>query len=177
MAISLGLVQGVDHRAIFAPTLGPQTGDLIGTTILFAISAAFMSGLYLRTTSLMLALFVLTSSLIETFIPFQPQNISAFWRDLTVTCGVLLSYYSLKPTDMQRASLVGRRYISQVVKTSEHVTPRRIRPSDASKTATPEDNRVAGARVSNPHSKIADHKQTGQKPSGASLVADKDITN
>lgn len=141
MAISLGLIQGVDHRAIFAPTLGLQVGDLIGTTTLFAISAAFMSGLYLRGTSLLLALFVLASSIIENFIPFQPQNISAFWRDLTLMCGALLSYYSLQPTDMQRASLVGRRYISGVVKTSEQVTPRRVVTSDAAKARTADQNR------------------------------------
>ena len=177
MGISLGLVQGVDHRAIFAPIVGLQTGDLIGTTALFAISTAFMSGLFLRTTSLMLALFVLTSSLVETFLPFQPRNISAFWRDLALICGVLLSFYSLKPADMQRASLVGRRYISSVIKTSEHVTPRRVSPSDARKPAQPRDDHMARTRVSNRHREKADHKRTGREPSGASIVADKDITN
>ncbi len=189
MAISLGLVQGVDHRAIFAPIFGLQTGDLIGTTVLFAISAAFMSGLYLRTTSLMLALFVLTSSLIETFMPFQPQNISAFWRDLTLMCGVLLSYYSLKPADMQRASLVGRRYISRVVKTSEQVTPRRVTPSVAGKAAKTAENRMplqvtddttqprvpTGLSKSNRPS--ADQTRNRQKPTNPAAVAGKDVTN
>jgi hypothetical protein len=204
MAISLGLVQGVDHRAIFAPIFGAQTGDLIGTTVLFAISAAFMSGLYLRTTSLMLALFVLTSSLIETFIAFQPQNISAFWRDLTLMCGVLLSYYSLKPADMQRASLVGRRYISRVVKTSEQVTPRRVTPSVAGKAAKTAENRmplqVTGdsmhttargntmGRATPPQARVqtglskssgpnTDQKRHRQKPTDTAAVSDKDVTN
>ncbi len=142
MAISLGLIQGVDHRAIFAPIVGLPTGDLIGTTALFALSAAFMSGLFLRTTSLMLAVFVLTSSIAENFMPFQPENISPFWRDLTLMCGILLSHYSLKASDTQPTSLVGRRYISRVVKTSEQVTPRRVPPSVARKAAKAKANRI-----------------------------------
>jgi len=189
MAISLGLVQGVDHRAIFAPIFGLQTGDLVGTTVLFAISAAFMSGLYLRTTSLMLALFVLTSSLIETFMPFQPQNISAFWRDLTLMCGVLLSFYSLKPADIQRASLVGRRYISRVVKTSEQVTPRRVTPSVAGKAAKTAENRMplqVTDDTTQPHVQTglsksnrpnADQTRNRQKPTNPAAVAGKDVTN
>lgn len=177
MAVSLGLIHGVDHRAMFAPIVGLQTGDLIGTTALFAISAAFMSGLFLRTTSLMLALFVLASSLVENFMPFQPQNISPFWRDLTLMCGVLLSHYSLRPTDVQRASLVGRRYISRVVKTSEQVTPRRVSPSDARKTAKPEDNHMGRAPVSNPTPPGAGAVRTGRAPLQEATVADKDITN
>jgi uncharacterized membrane protein YphA (DoxX/SURF4 family) len=136
MAISLGLIQGIDKSALFAPIVGLQMGDLVGATVLFAITTAFMSGLYLRVTALMLALFILTASIIQTFMPFQPQNISAFWRDLTFCCAVMLSYSCLKPKEMRLAAVIGRRNVPRVVKNSTVVTPRRVTPSGAAKPET-----------------------------------------
>lgn len=128
MALSLGLIQGVDQRAIFAPLFGQEMGDLLGTTILFAITMAFMTGLYLGATSIMLTIFVMASSIVENFAPFAPQNISAIWRDLALVCGGLLSYFSLKTTDMHPTSLIARRYVSRVVKDAKAITPRRVSP-------------------------------------------------
>jgi hypothetical protein len=137
MAISLGLVQGLDQRAIFAPLLGLEMGDLIGTTLLFAITMAFMLGLYLGVTSVMLALFVLVSSIMQNFTPFNAQNIPAFWHDLTLICGILLSYFSLKTTVRRRTSFVGRRYVSRVVTDAKSITPRRVSPPTRVKAKSP----------------------------------------
>lgn len=138
MAISLGLIQGVDQRAIFAPLFGQEMGDLLGTTVLFAITMAFMSGLHLGVTSIMLAMFVMASSIMQNFVPFAPQNISAFWRDLTLVCGGLLSYFSLKPKSVRPASLIARRYVSRVVKDAESISPRRVSlPAKAHRKSPP----------------------------------------
>lgn len=73
MALSLGLVAGLDPGAIFAPVLSPLLADIAGSTLMLCLSAGFMAG----------RLTLVTGS------------VSAFWRDLTLTCAVLLTYSSL----------------------------------------------------------------------------------
>lgn len=137
MALSLGLIEGFDHRAIFLSMSDPHMADLLGTVLLFSCTVAFMAGVELRLSSLMLAMFVLCSSVVENLLHFHPDDISNFWRDLALTGGVLLSYSSLRPADLRRASVVGRRYVSRVVKDSEAVQPRRVTsngPANSRKT-------------------------------------------
>ncbi|WP_306154615.1 hypothetical protein [Roseovarius sp. MMSF_3281] len=128
MALSLNLIDGVDHRAIFLSMIDPQKANLLGTVLLFGCAVAFMAGVELRLSSLMLAMFVLCSSVIDNLLHFHPGDISHFWRDLALTGGILLSYSTLKPADLRRASVVGRRYVSRVVKDSASISPRRVTP-------------------------------------------------
>jgi len=86
----------------------PEAADLVGSTLLLGLSVAFMIGVSLRLTGLMLAVFVFTSSLIENFIVFEMSNISDFWRDLTLVCSVMLTYSFLSRQGVREASIVGR---------------------------------------------------------------------
>jgi len=106
--VSLDLVDGVDQKALFVPVMKPEAADLVGSTLLLGLSVAFMIGVSLRLTGLMLAVFVFTSSLIENFIVFEMSNISDFWRDLTLVCAVMMSYSFLTAKAQRDASIVSR---------------------------------------------------------------------
>ncbi len=44
MALSLGLVAGLDPAVIFAPLMSPLLADIAGSTLMFCLSACFMAG-------------------------------------------------------------------------------------------------------------------------------------
>lgn len=131
MAVSLDLVVGVDHKVMFEPFLGPEISDLVGSTLLFFASALFMTGISLRLTSIFLAVYVLSSSIIQNFIHFHPDNVSEFWRDLTLACAVMLNYSSLGRREMRRASVLGRRAHIRRMRDGQNVVPRRVTLSNA----------------------------------------------
>ncbi len=100
--------------------------DFIGTTVLFLASVAFMMGTRLRAAALTIALFVLGSSLVENFAPVEAGSLSAFWRDLTLACAVLLSRSSLDSRGLAQADLGGTRRAQHL----RHVRPRRVTPTE-----------------------------------------------
>lgn len=127
MAISLGLITGVDQSALFRPWLDAQTAQLAGTGVLFSLSMIFMSGVFLRMAALTLALFVLCSSAVGSFLSFEPQPISSFWRDLALVCAVLMSYSSLRRHELRNAALLMRRRAARIKRGKfSTVTPRRV---------------------------------------------------
>lgn len=131
MAIALGLISGISPPALFLSLTDPQTADLIGTVLLFAVTAAFMLGLYLRLTSLMLAIYVFATSATQNLVLSDTMLIEPFWRDLTLGCAVLLSYTCLKRSELSRAALVWRR-TSPRLRSDQTVIPRRVTTSGAS---------------------------------------------
>lgn len=126
MAIALGLIEGTEPKAMFIPYLDTETSDLIGTMLLFAITTAFMAGLFLRQSSLMLAIFIFGSSLAENFLTYEHASISNFWRDLTMVCAVLLSYSSLRRREIRKANLIGQRFFLPARRQDGDVLPRRV---------------------------------------------------
>jgi len=122
MALSLDFVVGVDQAALFSTFLSAEAADLVGSTILLVVSLAFMVGTQLRLSSLMLAMFVLSSSMIQNFMYFEIQNLSQFWRDLALICAVMLNYSNLKTDDIYSAAMV-----------SPKVRPRRVALDTASR--------------------------------------------
>ncbi|MEO1137924.1 MAG: hypothetical protein AAFW87_00575 [Pseudomonadota bacterium] len=126
LASAFGVIEGVSASVLFQSFVDLSTAQSLGTLLLVSITAGFMMGLYLRITSLMLALVVLTSSLTQNFFIPNVVNIDAFWRDLVLFCAVLLSYSCLKPTEVRRAALVWRRRTPRIVDANQVVVPRRI---------------------------------------------------
>lgn len=127
---ALDLVAGVDQRAMLLPFLSFEPADLIGSTLLFFSSVMFMTGIGLRLSSLTLAIFVLSSSVVQNFIYFELVNVSYFWRDLTLACGVLLSYSSLDARGLRRARIGARRPVRRPLRVPTEVAPRRITSTD-----------------------------------------------
>lgn len=126
MAISLDLISGLDPSALFSAYLPEHIARPAGTTLLFALSVAFMSGLFLRMMSLMLAIFVLSSSVFQNYIGPETTTVSSFWRDLALVCGILLSYCSLRRWEMRDAALLLRRHAHRVRRGKKLVRPRRV---------------------------------------------------
>ncbi len=130
-AVALDLVLGVNQSALFAPFASPLFADLIGSTVLVVASLTFMVGYRLRLSALVLALFVFSSSLIQNFLISDVENVSAFWRDLTMVCAVILTYSNMSRQEMRRADLSRPRRIKRIRKIhmpGTAVTPRRVSP-------------------------------------------------
>ena len=135
-AVALDLVSGVDQSALFAGFAPPMIADLLGSTLLFVASLTFMTGIYLRMSALVLALFVFSSSLIQNFLLMEIEDISAFWRDITLVCAVILNYSNLNRQDMRRADLMRYRMLMKQREARlpmAEVKPRRVTPSVFSK--------------------------------------------
>jgi len=127
VAISLGLIEGVDHAALFAPLLDGQTARLAGMGVLFTLSVVFISGLALRLAALSLALFILCSSVAQNFFGPEPLPMSSFWRDLALVCAVLMSYSTLRRQELRKAALIMRRRAARIKHGKfSTVTPRRV---------------------------------------------------
>lgn len=139
-AVALDLVSGVDQKALLLPFVPVTAADVIGSTLLLLASLAFMTGFYLRPTALFLALFIFISSLVQNFLISPVEDVSAFWRDVTLVCAIILNYSNMNRHDLRRADLVRRRKIARVRKVqvfSSDVTPRRITP-EAPKKSQPQ---------------------------------------
>lgn len=127
MAISLGVIGGVDPAALFAQLLEGETAALAGTGVLCTLSALFMSGLYLRSAALALAVFVLCSSLAQNLLAPGPLGLSALWRDITMVCAILMTYATLRRHELRKAALFMRRRAARFSQGSfSKVTPRRV---------------------------------------------------
>ncbi len=125
MALSIGLVAGLDPAAIFTQLMPALLADILGGTTMFFLSACFMAGVQLRLVALSLAIFVFSNSLTQNIMHLGPGSVSAFWRDLTLTCAVLLSFSSLGGAALRRASVLAHRARLRRARKTE-VKPRRI---------------------------------------------------
>lgn len=141
-ALALDLVQGFDKAILFVPFLGANTADFVGATLLLGISFSFMLGYHLRLSALSLALLVFVSSLAQNMIHVEAGAISAFWRDLTLTCAVMLSYITLSPREMRRASMLATRARQRMI-AQKSVTPRRVVTSPVQHRPVQQDIRQA----------------------------------
>ena len=140
MALALDLIKGFDPTALFRPVMGATGAEATGAILLLALSIWFMLGAALRIAALSLALFVLFSSFVSNFVAGPVENLSAFWYDLTLACGVLLSYLTLDPRELRRASVLGHH--ARIRRIDEHraVRPRRVTP-EAKASDKPESRR------------------------------------
>ena len=125
MAQSIGLVAGLDPAAILKPLMPVLMADILAGSAMFFLSACFMAGVQLRLVALSLAIFVFSSSLTQNMLHVGPGSVSAFWRDLTLTCTVLLTFSSLSGAALRRASVLAHRARLRRARDTE-VNPRRI---------------------------------------------------
>jgi len=135
MAVALELVDGFDPAILFRPLLGPAISEAAGATGLLALAIWFMLGTALRLAALSLALFVLASSFTANFVAAPVEDLSAFWYDLTLCCGVLLSYLTLDDRQMRRASVFSHQARVRRIEAQRRVTPRRVAPATGPKPA------------------------------------------
>lgn len=131
MAASLGLVVGIDPKTLFLPFAPAVIADVIGSTLLCLTSLAFMTGTYLRHAALGLALFVFSSSVVQHLLMPHIEDISAFWRDVTLVCAIILTYSNMSRQELRRANLMRRRRVRHIRRMplySTDIQPRRVTP-------------------------------------------------
>lgn len=151
MAISIGLINGLDHTALFTPLLDAPTAQLAGTGVLFTLSLIFMSGVALRMAALTLALFILCSSAAGNFLSYDPQPMSAFWRDMALVCAVLMTYSSLRRHELRKAALIMRRRAARIKRGKfSSVTPRRVSVQGKPASKSTAKARAAGRNAKGP---------------------------
>ena len=144
-AVALDLVMGVDQKALFLPILRPIAADVIGSTVLVLVSLTFMTGVCLRLSALILALFVFCSSVVQNFVLADIENVSNFWRDLTMVCAVILTYSNMTPRDLRRANLARRarkKAVRRIRLPGDAVVPRRVQPPTLSAPKKPRETRL-----------------------------------
>lgn len=128
MAVSVGLVAGVDPAALLRPVLPATVAEFAGMTLLFALATAYMAGVSLHMVSLALALFVLSSSVATHLVRPGAGTVGFFWRDLALVCTVLLSYVPLRRRELRRAVLIMRRRTNRIRRGGAGpVRPRRVK--------------------------------------------------
>lgn len=155
LALSLDLVSGLDAATLFAAFLPHAAADLIGSTLLFCLSAALMAGLHLRLAALSLAILVFCSSLAANLIIVTPESLSAFWRDLTLATAVLMTYLALGPGALRRASVLAHRARLRRALAKNAINPRRITPQLIQKRPMQQEIRTALAATTIPHGATA----------------------
>jgi len=128
MAVALELIDGFDPAVLFRPVLGPVLSEAVGAIALLTLAIWFMLGAALRLAALSLALFVLASSFAANFVTGPAEDLSAFWYDLTLSCGVLLSYLTLDEKRLRRASVFSHQARVDRINTHRRVRPRRVAP-------------------------------------------------
>ena len=136
MAVALNLVHGLDPAALFRPVLDTSVADAAGAITLVSLALWFTLGAALRLAALSLALFVLTSSFTANFITAPVEDLSAFWYDLTLCCGVLLSYLTLDERRLRRASVFSHQARERRIAQHRQVKPRRVTQNATVKTST-----------------------------------------
>jgi uncharacterized membrane protein YphA (DoxX/SURF4 family) len=155
MAVALDLVDGFDPAILLRPLLGPALSEVAGATGLLALAIWFMLGTALRLAALSLALFVLASSFTANFVAAPVEDLSAFWYDLTLCCGVLLSYLTLDARQMRRASVLGHQSRARRIAAARRVKPRRVAHGTAPGTAR-RDRPAPGAAPAHEQGNLAD---------------------
>lgn len=135
MGVALDLVDGFDPAILFLPLMSPDLGEAAGAFALLTLAIWFMLGAALRLAALSLALFVLVSSFTANFIAAPVEDLSAFWYDLTLCCGVLLSYLTLDERRLRRASVFAHQARARRIAARRRVRPRRVVPEPGTRTA------------------------------------------
>jgi hypothetical protein len=129
LAIALGLVDGVDKGALFVGAWPLEQASLAGSVVLATIATTFMSGVCLRLSTLALALFVLCSSIMQTYVTAAPAGVSAFWRDMSLVCAILLCYGAANRREVRKVRWYLRRgkgWIGRAGHQGTAVRPRRV---------------------------------------------------
>lgn len=136
MAIALELIDGFDPAALFRPMIGAPGAEAVGAISLLCLTIWFMLGAALRLAAISLALFVLVSSFLANFVAPPTENLSAFWYDLTLACGVLLSYLTLDEKQLRRASILHHQARVRRIDEQRRVKPRRVAPKPVARRRT-----------------------------------------
>lgn len=126
IALSVDVIQGVDMAVFFAPFMSEGMAERVGSAVVLYFAALLFFGLFLRLSSLYLAIMMLTSSLMQNFFQGPGGSIDAFWHDLVIVCGLLLTYCTLSPRDLKRQAFIMNYMPAPVMHVAGKVAPRRV---------------------------------------------------
>lgn len=92
MALSLGLFQGAEIARLAAPFLPENLATIVMGALVFVLAAMVMTGFHRRSAALVLALVIFWASYLTMFAATAAEDIGAFWRDLALIGGLMLTY-------------------------------------------------------------------------------------
>lgn len=126
IALSVDVIQGVNMAVFFAPFMSAPMAEQVGSAVVLYFAALLFFGLFLRLSSLYLAIMMLTSSMMQNFFQSPTGSIDAFWHDLVIVCGLLLTYCTLSPRDLKRQAFIMNYMPAPVMHVAGKVAPRRV---------------------------------------------------
>jgi hypothetical protein len=88
---------------------------------------------------------------VQNLITVTPDSLSAFWRDLTLATAVLLTYLTLGPGALRRASVLAHRARLRRAMAQRAINPRRITPQPTQKRPVQQEIRSALAAATITH--------------------------
>ncbi len=95
IALSLGLIDGVDIKRLAIPFVPDPFATYLMRALMLALCAMVLFGFFRRPAALILALMVFWPSYMTLF---SGGDVSAFWRDLALIGGLIMSAYEQKKT-------------------------------------------------------------------------------
>ena len=128
VAVALDWADGVDKGALFHSLNTPGIADFIGSMLLFYLAFVYMCGFQLRMSALFLAVFVLASAFVSTFVHQNGEDFggSGLWRDLAFVCAILLSYASLSRRDLRRVAVLREKLQARKLPKNKIIQPARM---------------------------------------------------
>ena len=118
IAVALSLVKGTDLTALAVLLLPGNLGIFAANTMVFILAYLVLMGMWLRPAVLLLATYVLASSIYATTLTTSPEIMSDLWRDITLIAGLMMSYIN--------SSFRNRRGTPGRDDDNDHITPRRV---------------------------------------------------
>lgn len=133
LAVPLGLIAGTGAGPLAAALLPAPYAEPAGRVIVFVTAYLVLAGIWLRAAALLLATLVFWSSYIGNA---QSGDFAAFWRDLALIGGLILTYTQTLPRAGRRRAMLRWTPTARRVAPAPPVTPRRVvtlvRPSRSS---------------------------------------------
>lgn len=149
IGVSLGLVQGTDVTVLAAMVFDGNTAIFAGNTLVFILAYFVLMGMWLRPAALLLAAYVIGSSGHAAFILGGGGDLNAFWRDLALTAGLMMTYFQVSDRDLRHSALMRLDPKPRRIKVTEPVTPRRVVATGKPLTKRPQVMRPDSADVVN----------------------------
>jgi hypothetical protein len=129
IAISLGIISGVNAGIVFELWFPPNEAHFIGASIMAGCSLFIFAGMFLRLSCLYLAVLVLSSTIAENILAGGLHNLDGLWRDVVMACVLILIYGSMSRHAMRRMALVRPTQKVRSAAPGGRITPRRVSKS------------------------------------------------
>lgn len=133
MAAALGLIDGTSAGPLLTPYLGEEMGGNIGGAFTFLAAYLLLCGVATKVSAVLLVTTVLSANVAGLLggVEMAINQLDYFWRDMAMTCSLLLTWMCPERNVSRRRRLIRRKPKLRRIEVQERVVPRRVRPTVA----------------------------------------------